>query len=886
MSLGTIAKPGQIVVIVDPYSTGCVLGQEISKRGYQLLAVWTHNFAESAKCVPLAVGHLDYYAEVEQKYSLVLTGKAVKTAVDGQEIVACIAGGDAGVDLADELSEHLGLLSNGSSAKRRDKKVQQDLVRSSGLRAIRQAGGSTFDQVEAFLKTEAYPIVLKPVESGGSDGVKLCNNFNEAKEHFQKLMKSDMVDGGKCQSVLCQEFLRGKEYVVDHVSLNGVHKTMMVRVYDKRPVNGASFVYFATVPIDPDSTVARMLITYTRNVLDAMGVKNGPTHGEIMMTDDGPCLVEMNCRSHGSSGDWRPLCCALTGGYSQVEATVDAFLDPDVFLQLPDKPPSPFKASGMEVIMVSYNRGVVKTTPGYDIIKKMPSFVCLESGIKAGSKITYSIDLDTAIGNCILMHEDDSVVKRDLAFIRYLEEIDGLFTYETGLENLSKPGGDVLVLQTPAIEGKAVPSHRRVFSVDRPNLVRRMSDARMEFVKPLVKRMTTVDVSNEVVVIVDPYSSGCCVAKEIMSRGYKVIALWTNGFAEDMKLHVPLSCTGMTYYAQVTEAATLEATAAAAQSAAKPRRIVACLAGGEAGVDLGDSLSEKLGVRTNGTAIPNRRDKKVQQELVKAAGMRSVRQAGSGKFAEVEHFLRTEPFPLVLKPTESAGSDGVKLCHNFNEAKEHFDLLMSSQMVNGGGCPAVLCQEFLRGKEYIVDHVSRDGVHKTMMVWVYDKRAVNGAAFVYFGCIPVDSQTLEAQILIKYTRGVLDAIGIKNGASHSEIVMTADGPCLVEVNCRVNGGDGSWRPLCLALTGGYSQIEATVDSILDKKQFYLYNDTPPSPFKAAGQEVNLVSFSRGTVKATPGFDVIAKLPSFVYFETGIKEGSKVEHTVDLFTVRL
>ena len=34
----------------------------------------------------------------------------------------------------------------------------------------------------------------------------------------------------------------------------------------------------------------------------------------------------------------------------------------------------------------------------------------------------------------------------------------------------------------------------------------------------------------------------------------------------------------------------------------------------------------------------------------------------------------------------------------------------------------VLCQEFLKGKEYVIDQVSREGVHKTMMVWVYDKR--------------------------------------------------------------------------------------------------------------------------------------------------------------------
>ena len=45
------------------------------------------------------------------------------------------------------------------------------------------------------------------------------------------------------------------------------------------------------------------------------------------------------------------------------------------------------------------------------------------------------------------------------------------------------------------------------------------------------------------------------------------------------------------------------------------------------------------------------------------------------------------------------------------------------------------------GKEYVVDHVSVDGEHKTMTIWVYDKRPVNGAAFVYHGVLPVPSDS-------------------------------------------------------------------------------------------------------------------------------------------------
>jgi hypothetical protein len=508
-----------------------------------------------------------------------------------------------------------------------------------------------------------------------------------------------------------------------------------------------------------------VLIPYVRGVLDAIGIKNGPSHGEVIITEDGPCLVEMNCRARGGDGNWRPLSKALNGGYSQVEATADAYLDEYQFSRLPDKPPSPFKACGDEIILVNYSRGTVKATPGYEMMKKLPSFVCLETGVKEGSKVDYTIDLFTGIGSVILMHKDPEVLKRDIQFIRYMEDIHGIFDYEPHVSDLRKPRADSIAL--PEMESA---NHKRVYSSTGPMLIRHMSNDRPELRSMgMVKRMTTMDASKEAVVIVDPYSTGCCIAKEFTNRGYQVIALWTAGFSEQMKTHVPLSVAGkLNYFAEMDEQGSLAETVTAVRKTADNYRVIACVAGGEAGVDFADALSEALGVRTNGTEIPNKRDKKLQQDLIRKAGLRSVRQASGTEFEQVEPFLKREAFPVVLKPNESAGSDGVKLCYTMEEAEDHFGVLMKSQMVNGGECPAVLVQEFLKGREYVIDHVSRDGVHKTMMVWVYDKRTANGNAFVYHGVLPVDSNSPEARILIPYVRRVLDALDIKNGPSHGE----------------------------------------------------------------------------------------------------------------------
>merc|ERR1711972_714752 len=325
---------------------------------------------------------------------------------------------------------------------------------------------------------------------------------------------------------------------------------------------------------------------------------------------------------------------------------------------------------------------------------------------------------------------------------------------------------------------------------------------------------------------------------------------------EEFKDHVPSVAKTMAWLGEITEKQTIEETCAEVKALVGERVLVGVIVGGETGVILADELSEALGLRTNGTACKGRRNISEQQKLVKAAGLRSTREASGTVLADVQDFLKAEPMPCIVKPTESCGSDGVKKCRSIEEAEAHFELLMRSQKKAGAQDCAVICQEFLAGQEYVVDHVSRDGRHKTVMVWVYDKRPTNGGEFVYYNMLPVESSDPVAQKLISYTRGVIDALDIKHGPTHAEVMMTSDGtPCLVEMNCRAHGWDGAWAPLERALVG-YSQVEAACDCYFDGEAFAALPDDFP-PFMAGGQMVELVSNFTGRIEGLPGYDTIA-----------------------------
>jgi hypothetical protein len=122
-------------------------------------------------------------------------------------------------------------------------------------------------------------------------------------------------------------------------------------------------------------------------------------------------------------------------------------------MTLPDMPPAPFKAAGQEVILVSYSRGKVSSTAGFEIIKQLPSFVYLETGVRVGTKVTQTVDLFTGIGSVILMHPDKAILERDIQKIRQMEKANLLFEYEMHAEFMSKPSQRR--------------GHRRVYTTDR-----------------------------------------------------------------------------------------------------------------------------------------------------------------------------------------------------------------------------------------------------------------------------------------------------------------------------------------------------------------------------------------------------------------------------------
>ena len=158
-----------------------------------------------------------------------------------------------------------------------------------------------------------------------SDGVYLCCTLEEVSRALSALLGKPKYGGGVNEAVLVQEFADGEEYAVDTVARDGDIKVVALWRYHKLPANGAPFVYQCSELISVAGEEERAVCDYCLSVLQAQGLRWGPTHTEIKHSNRGPLLIEINARWHAQ--DFPALVRACIG-YDAVSSTLDTVFHP------------------------------------------------------------------------------------------------------------------------------------------------------------------------------------------------------------------------------------------------------------------------------------------------------------------------------------------------------------------------------------------------------------------------------------------------------------------------------------------------------------------------------------------------------------------------------
>ena len=330
------------VGIVDPFSTGAALAAEIAKEGFKIIAIYSSDLDKLGNLQNLVPEGLNLSFDSIVGYNSNIEILSAEIRKVAPRVVAIVAGAETGVELADKLSSHFGLRTNGTtqSEARRNKYVMGETIRAAGIRAVKQLQAQTWGEISTFLhewQPDPYRVIVKPMDSAGSDDVTLCRSEEEVQRAFGHILGKVNGLGLVNNSVLVQEYLEGQEYVIDMVSRDGEHKLVAIWEYDRRVSNAASFVLFGQrlMIMSDHPEIYHQLYEYQKKVLTALGIRNGPSHGEVKWFKGEPVLVEVGSRCHGIEGAWMPVADHVLH-YNQVGASVASYFSDDTFAKIPD----------------------------------------------------------------------------------------------------------------------------------------------------------------------------------------------------------------------------------------------------------------------------------------------------------------------------------------------------------------------------------------------------------------------------------------------------------------------------------------------------------------------------------------------------------------------
>lgn len=201
-------------------------------------------------------------------------------------------------------------------------------------------------------------------------------------------------------------------------------------------------------------------------------------------------------------------------------------------------------------------------------------------------------------------------------------------------------------------------------------------------------------------------------------------------------------------------------------------------------------------------------------------------------------------FPCIMKPTDNAGSHGVVLAKSFKELVDSFDY--SHDCSRHG---KVIIEEYLQGSEVSVEVMVVDGVAHILQIT--DKLTTGAPHFVEMGhSQPTRHPADVAEAIRKVAAQACAAVGINKGPAHVEMMVTTQGPRMIELGARM-GGDNITTGL-VPLSTGIDMVKATIDAALG-------NEPDIEPTLKCGSAIRYFDVPYGTIRSISGIDEAYKI---------------------------
>jgi biotin carboxylase len=198
--------------------------------------------------------------------------------------------------------------------------------------------------------------------------------------------------------------------------------------------------------------------------------------------------------------------------------------------------------------------------------------------------------------------------------------------------------------------------------------------------------------------------------------------------------------------------------------------------------NLAFDLAQRLGVRcmVQNDVLQNTSNKYSMRQVLATAGIESCKYQFISNEIELLAAVQIIGFPCIVKPVAGQASLNVVKLEKASDIAQAIELLGQEVILAG-----MIVEEFMSGIEYSVEGVSVGGQHH--LVAITDKYK-DTKTFVEIGhAVPAQVDAGQAAAIKDYVEQVLSALGFVDGPSHTELIMTASGPRIIETHTRLGG---------------------------------------------------------------------------------------------------
>ncbi len=215
---------------------------------------------------------------------------------------AIIALDDAGSLLAATASVALNLPHNSpdSAIAARDKFVMRRKLASHALNCPRFVRVAAQDSVTEVAAHVGYPLVIKPLDRNGSQGVMRIDTEAELRDRIPRLQSILQSDPAAPRAdFLIESYIPGNEIAVEAIIVD--QKLEVLAIFDKPdPLEGPFFEESIYVtPSRLPTAVQEEIGQATAQATQALGLGFGPVHAELRINDEGLWILEVAGRSIG-----------------------------------------------------------------------------------------------------------------------------------------------------------------------------------------------------------------------------------------------------------------------------------------------------------------------------------------------------------------------------------------------------------------------------------------------------------------------------------------------------------------------------------------------------------------------------------------------------------